>query len=120
MKALFDIFEENPNCNKFVIWKRNSYKDVYDIDVKLVNEDGIDWRSAPSNKINWFKVIFNKKYRKAIKDCFDYAMWHADTYRGDNSAEVILAEFNTGIQSRRDNSTEYHISVSKHGMKREE
>ena len=110
---LYDIFEQNPDCNKFVIWKRNKYDNEYDINVKPVNEDGIDYRNAPSKKINWFKVIFSKRYRRVIKDCFDYAMWHADTYRGWHSSEILVSELITGISIRRNNSLEYSSEVCK-------
>ena len=110
---LYDIFEENPDCDKFIIWKRHKFMDSYVIDVTLVSEDGVDWRKAPSKKINWFKVIFNKKYRNAIKDCFDYAMWYADTFRGENSAEICVSELTTKIRPRRNNNFEYSSEVTR-------
>lgn len=62
METLFDIFEKNKDCNKFIIWKKHQCNDgSYEIEVVPTYEDDINWKKAPSEKINWFKVIFNKK-----------------------------------------------------------
>lgn len=87
--SLTTVFNNFPLCRKFVIWKDYESSESFLCKVIPADIDNYSFAHRPSDKINWFKVIFNKRYRYGLKCCFDYAAWHADTDLGVGASDAI-------------------------------
>lgn len=86
-----DLHKLYPDTNKYIVWKTDSCGFIH-YDVNPCEYDTYEnyTRNYNSIKLNFIKFIFNKKYRLAIKYMIAYSITHANEFRGNGSADVVM------------------------------